>query len=97
MGRVGTEPANPGAEGDWSPNEEMDVKDPEQGYANWAVEMGSPNALTNRGWTRNSLRVGDQIIVDGWLAKDGRKLANAKSVKFADGRVLLAGSSNEER
>jgi hypothetical protein len=59
--------------------------------------MGSPNALTNRGWTRNSLKVGDQIVVNGWLAKDGKKVANAKSVKFTDGRVLLAGSSNEEK
>jgi hypothetical protein len=75
----------------------VDVKDPAGKVANWSVEMGSPNALTTRGWTRASLKVGDSVIVDGWQAKDGRCLANAKSVKFADGRSLLAASSNEEK
>jgi hypothetical protein len=73
------------------------MKEPNGKTLNWAIEMGSPNALKNRGWTRNSLKVGDQVVVEGWIAKDGHPLANAKAVRFADGRSLLAVSSNEER
>ncbi len=42
--------------------------------------MGSPNALMRHGWNRNSLKPGDVVTVVGYLAKDGSKLANARSV-----------------
>lgn len=59
----------------------------------WDLELGSPNALVRRGWTRNSLKPGDRITVNGYLAKDGSHLANARTVKLSDGRSVFAGSS----
>jgi acyl-coenzyme A thioesterase PaaI-like protein len=49
-----------------------------------------------QGWTRNSLKKGDQVTITGSLAKDGSKLANARTVKLADGRQVFAGSSETE-
>jgi hypothetical protein len=60
---------------------------------NWTVEMASPNRLSQSGWTRDVVKIGDRLTVDGWLAKDGSKRANAKSVKLAEGRELYAASS----
>ena len=71
----------------------LDVKDANGTVANWELELGSPNTLIRYGWKRESLKVGDEVTVEGYLAKDGSKLANAKSVKFSDGRVVSAGSS----
>ncbi len=73
----------------------MDVKDDSGAVANWEFELGSPNGLMRSGWTRNSLKPGDTVTVEGSLAKDGSKLANAKSVKLADGRKVFAGTANE--
>jgi hypothetical protein len=73
----------------------IDVKDESGKVVNWAFEMGSPNALMRQGWTRNSMKIGDQITVEGWLAKDGTKTANAKSVLLG-GKRLFAASSNGE-
>jgi hypothetical protein len=73
----------------------MDVKDDKGTVTNWEFELGSPNGLARRGWTRNSMKTGDQIMVDGYLAKDGSNLANAKNVKLADGRKLFAGSTDD--
>lgn len=73
----------------------MDVKDEKTGAVeSWALEMGAPNALIRLGWKRDSLKVGDIVTVDGSLAKDGSRLANATSVIMtATGRKMLAGSS----
>src|ERR1019366_4385305 len=71
----------------------LDVKDANGTVANWELELGSPNTLIRYGWKRESLKVGDEVTVECYLAKDGSKLANAKSVKFSDGRVVSAGSS----
>jgi hypothetical protein len=75
----------------------IDVKDPKTGKVqNWACEMGSPNGLTSRGWTRNTLRVGLVVSVPGSRAKDGSLKINAGSVKLPDGRDLSAASSGEQ-
>jgi hypothetical protein len=73
----------------------LDVKDAATGkVVNWALEMGSPNGLVNEGWTRNALKVGDVVSVDGSRAKDGNNKANARSVYFtATGKKLGAASS----
>ena len=73
----------------------IDVKDDKTGkVTNWALEMGSPNALMRLGWTRNSMKIEDVVIVDGTLAKDGSNLANVRTVVLAsNGKRLLAGSS----
>jgi hypothetical protein len=71
----------------------VEVKDPNGNVASWDFEMGSPNALMIRGWSRNSLKPGDAITVNGYLAKDGSHLANARSITLSDGRNVFAGSS----
>ena len=73
----------------------VDVKDDAGKVTNWELELGSPNGLMRRGWTRNSMKPGDAIIVEGYLAKDGSKLANARQVSLTDGRKLFAGSSDD--
>jgi hypothetical protein len=67
----------------------IDVKDEEGKVANWGCETAGPGSLHRQGWTRDSLRVGDQVVVDGYPAKDGSKLADARNVTLADGRRLL--------
>jgi Family of unknown function (DUF6152) len=72
----------------------IDVKDDGGSITNWALEMGPPNGLQRSGWTRNTIKVGDEVIVDGTLAKDGSKQANARSVTMAaTGKKLGAASS----
>ena len=72
----------------------LDVMDEGGNVANWALEMGPPNGLERSGWTRNTMKVGDEVIVEGTLAKDGSKQANARSVTMAaTGKKLGAGSS----
>ena len=71
----------------------MDVKDASGKIVNWEIEMGSPAGLIRRGWTRNSLKIGEAVTVEGFLAKDGSPLANSSTVKLSDGRRVFAGSS----
>ncbi len=73
----------------------LDVADEEGNVTNWAFELGSPNTLIRYRWGRDTMQVGDQITVEGYLARDGSNLANAKTVTFADGRVVNAGSSSD--
>ena len=70
----------------------VDVKEEGGTVTNWNLELASPNVLTRQGWTRNSLKFGDVITVEGSMAKDGAKMANAKTVTLADGRKVFAGS-----
>jgi hypothetical protein len=74
----------------------MEVKDETGKAARWDCELGSPNLLLRNGWRKDSIKPGDVIIVNGSAAKDGSNMANAKTVKFADGtRVFNAGSSGD--
>lgn len=73
----------------------INVKDDKGTVTNWEFELGSPNGLARRGWTRNSMKEGDEVTVDGYLAKDGSNLANARNVKLVDGRKLFAGSTDD--
>src|SRR6516225_9014326 len=63
----------------------IDVKDASGKVEAWGLEMGSPNGLMRQGWTRNSMKVGDEVSVDGSMAKDGSKIANARTVTLAGG------------
>ncbi len=64
---------------------------------NWAFEMGSPNGLMRNGWTRNSLKVGDIVSVEGSRARDGSALGNARVVVLAGtGKRLFAASSQTD-
>ena len=62
---------------------------------NWALETGAANALIRRGWKKTDLPAGTQHDVEGWQARNGSATANVQSIRFADGRRLFAGSSNE--
>ena len=62
----------------------------------WAAEMGSPNALTRSGWTRNTMKIGMVVTFTGALAKDGSNRVNTNSV-FVDGKKLGAASSEGDR
>ena len=74
----------------------VDVVDAEtKKVTNWAVELNSPNALMRAGWTRNTLKAGDVITVEGSLAKDGSPTGNARSVVMSSGQKLFAGSSQD--
>jgi hypothetical protein len=71
----------------------LDVKDEHGKVVKWDFELGSPNALMHQGWMRGSLNLGDDVTVQGFRAKDGSNLVNARTVKLADGRSVFAGSS----
>lgn len=72
----------------------VDVKDQKGDVVNWNLELASPNSLVHQGWKRTSLKVGDQVTVNAWLARDGSQLANAKTVILADGTKVGAASDN---
>jgi len=59
----------------------------------WMIEGAAPNALLRRGWTKNSLQYGTEILVEGYQAKDGSNRANGSVITFTDGRKLFVGSS----
>ena len=72
----------------------IDVTDEKGKVVNWAMEMGSPNGLTRAGWSRNTMKAGDKVTVEGSLAKDGSPLGNANSVTLnSTGKRLFAASS----
>jgi hypothetical protein len=71
----------------------LDVKDQQGNIQPWQCEGGPPNTLTRNGWSGNSLKVGDQVTINGVLAKDGSKTCNARTVKLPDGRSVFASSS----
>jgi Family of unknown function (DUF6152) len=71
----------------------LDVKDARGAVTNWNFELGSPILLRRLGWRQDSLKIGEQVSVEGYLAKDGAKMANARKVTLADGRNVFAGSS----
>ena len=69
----------------------IDVADAHGRTTSWGLQMGSPNSLVRRGWTRNSLSVGDVITADGSRAKDGSRVANIRSVVLPSRRRLFTG------
>ena len=72
----------------------INVKDPTTGQVvGWKVEMGAPNQLLRRGWNKESLPAGLEVVVEGFRAKNGMDIANGGSVTLADGRKLFVGSS----
>ena len=71
----------------------LDVKNQDGTVTRWMIEGAAPNALIRRGWNKNSLPPGMEISVEGYLAKDGSKMANGREMTLPDGRRLFAGSS----
>jgi len=72
----------------------LDIKNETGEVQNWGFEMGGPNSLRNSGWTRETMKIGDEVIVEGSMAKNNSKNVNAKSVTMAStGKKLGAASS----
>jgi Family of unknown function (DUF6152) len=73
----------------------MDVTDDNGAVANWSCEAGSPGALSRRGFKRGDIKLGDTLIVDGYRAKDGSRLVDARRVTLPDGRIVSGGSAGD--
>jgi len=71
----------------------IDVEDSDGKVISWMVEAGTPNTLFRRGFSKNSLPLGTEIVVDGYQAKDGSNRANGRDLTFPDGRKLFIGTS----
>ncbi len=73
----------------------LDVKNSQGVVASWGCEAGNPGALSRRGWKRGDIKIGDTLIVDGFLAKDGAHLIDARRVTLPDGRTVFGGSPGD--
>jgi len=71
----------------------VDVKGTDGKVTNWNFELGAIPVLLKQGWTKNSLKEGDQVSVEGSAAKDSSNSANARSVVLANGKRVFGGSS----
>ena len=72
----------------------LDIKDDGGAVTNWGMELASPNLLVRNGWTRSTLKAGDVVTVDGYAAKNGKSIGNARTIVIkATGQRLVAGSS----
>ena len=71
----------------------IDVEDDDGNVANWGMELASPNLLMRKGWARSSMKIGDAVTVEGFLARDGSNTGNARVVTLnATGKTLSIGS-----
>ena len=73
----------------------VDVSDPKGKITNWGCEGAGPGALSRRGWKKGDLKIGDSIVVDGYRAKDGSHLIDARRVTLPDGRSVYGGSPGD--
>ena len=71
----------------------LDVKQPDGSVEKWSVEAGTPNVLFRRGFTKDTLQPGIEVVVDGYQSKDGSRRANGRDLTLPDGRKLFLGSS----
>src|SRR5580658_9585097 len=74
----------------------LDVKGPDGKVVSWMIEGGSPNILLRRGFTKQSLQEGTEILVEGYQAKNGENHANGANITFKDGKRLFVGGSSPE-
>jgi hypothetical protein len=73
----------------------INVKDEQGNIVNWGCEAGAPGALSRRGFKKGDIKLGDSIVVDGYLAKDGSHLIDARRVTLPDGRIVSGGSAGD--
>jgi len=71
----------------------LDVVNEAGEVEHWRIEGGAPNALIRRGWTKDSLPPGTEIVIEGFLARDGSQRASGQDITFTDGSKLFVGSS----
>jgi hypothetical protein len=72
----------------------VDVPQPDGSVVNWGRKTRGPNGLTKQGWTRDSLKPGDRVLVHGYLARNGSHTADGRDVTLADGRKILSGKKD---
>jgi hypothetical protein len=73
----------------------LDVNDASGNVVKWTCEAGSPGALSRRGFKKSDLKLGDTLVVDGYLAKDGSHLIDARRVTLPDGRIVSGASAGD--
>jgi hypothetical protein len=73
----------------------VDVAQPNGTMVNWNIELAAVSALARNGWTRNALKIGDTVTVDGIHARSGAPIANARSVVLPDGRKVFSGTADQ--
>ena len=73
----------------------IDVKDDKGTVVKWGCEAGAPGALSRRGFKRGDIKLGDLLVVDGYLAKDGSHLVDARRVTLPDGRIVSGASAGD--
>lgn len=73
----------------------IDAKDDSGKMIHWQCEGGPPNTLTRNGWTKDALKIGDEVTIEGFRAKDGTNTCNSRSVTLPDGRKVFAGSADD--
>ncbi len=71
----------------------LEVTDAQGNTYIWSCESASPGALSRRGWRKGDIKLGDKLIVDGYLAKDGSRLIDARRVTLPDGRIVYGDTS----
>jgi hypothetical protein len=74
----------------------IDVEGPDGEIVNWGFETGPANSLMRRGWRREDLVHGTELVIEGWQVRSGESSGNARSITFADGTRLFAGTSNPD-
>jgi hypothetical protein len=74
----------------------VDVKKDDGTVDEWMIETGTPNTLLRRGFTRESLKVGQEVIVDGYQSKDGSLRANGRDITLPNGQTLFLGSTGSD-
>jgi Family of unknown function (DUF6152) len=73
----------------------IDVKDGQGNLLTWTCEGGAPNALSRRGFRKNDIKIGDTVTIDGYGAKDGSHLMDARRITLTDGRSFYSGSPGD--
>lgn len=73
----------------------IDVTDDKGVTTNWACETAPPNMLYRQGWRKDSLKAGDEIVIEGFMAKDGTHTLNARTVQTPDGRRFFTGTTGD--
>jgi len=73
----------------------LDTKDDSGTVAHWQCEGAPPNTLTRQGWSKDSLKIGDQVTIEGFRSKDGTNTCNSRSVKLPSGKSLFSGSADD--